>query len=404
MRDYSKQLTHNIFQLSAEDSLRGLFHQHLEGNPLPSARAIRDIVELTRSIIFPGYFGSSKINRNTVRYHIGVQVESLFELLSEQIAAALCFQSADNESHMRTTVSSKSLFHPQLNPEPQQKLSGDDHESGVGYSAADAAVAQAHIANAKVAAKVASEIAEAVAAATHDVEALLQASTNVLDDSDENQAETVAADADSNHEQGKQSLTFNDEIKEVAAHMAAQFIASLSSLRSQLALDVKAAFDADPAATSFGEVICCYPGLRAIGNYRVAHQLLMLGVPLIPRAITEMAHSETGIDIHPGARIGSSFSIDHGTGVVIGETCIIGNNVKLFQGVTLGAKTIPVDAQGVPLNIPRHPILEDDVVVYANATILGRITIGKGAIIGGNVWVTDDVPAGGKIVQMRASK
>ena len=136
----------------------------------------------------------------------------------------------------------------------------------------------------------------------------------------------------------------------------------------------------------------------------MAHKLLTLGVPLIPRAITELAHSETGIDIHPGARIGDSFSIDHGTGVVIGETCIIGSNVKLYQGVTLGAKSIPVDSEGMPLNIPRHPILEDDVVVYSNASILGRITIGKGAIIGGNVWVIEDVSPGAKVVQLKADR
>jgi serine O-acetyltransferase len=127
-------------------------------------------------------------------------------------------------------------------------------------------------------------------------------------------------------------------------------------------------------------------------NYRLAHELFLLGVPLIPRIISEMAHSETGIDIHPGATIGEYFTIDHGTGVVIGATCIIGNNVKLYQGVTLGAKSFPLDKDGNPIKgIPRHPILEDDVVVYSNASILGRITIGRGAVIGANVWVTQDV-------------
>ncbi len=432
MKDYSKQLTHNIFQLSAEESLRGLFHQHLEGNPLPSARAIREIIELSRSIIFPGYFGSSKINRHTVRYHIGVSVERLFELLTEQISASLCFQSADNEAHMRATVSS-SFYHPQLNPMPpeeqekaQQAEAARTSAAKAGLSAADMAAADmAAAAAAKQVATAAGEAvttaaaAEQVAAETAqhllktqkmppvtagtDLEAMMQGALAAVEDDSVEANAAAETEHLSSHEQGLQSLTFNDSIKEVAAQMAAQFIASLTSLRSQLALDVKAAFDADPAATSFGEVICCYPGLRAIFNYRIAHQLLILGVPMIPRAITEMAHSETGIDIHPGARIGSSFSIDHGTGVVIGETCIIGNNVMLYQGVTLGAKTIPVDEQGVPLNIPRHPILEDDVVVYANATILGRITIGKGAVIGGNVWVTESVPEGGKVVQSRSS-
>ena len=132
--------------------------------------------------------------------------------------------------------------------------------------------------------------------------------------------------------------------------------------------------------------------IKALVNYRIAHELLVLGVPLIPRIISEMAHSETGIDIHPGAQIGHHFTIDHGTGVVIGATCIIGNNVKLYQGVTLGAKSFPLDAQGNPIKgIARHPILEDNVVVYSNATILGRITIGRGSIVGANIWVTEDM-------------
>lgn len=374
MKDYSKQLTHSIFELSAEDSLRGLFHQHLEGNPLPSARGIRDIVELSRTIIFPGYFGSSKINRNTVRYHIGVNVERLFELLTDQISAALCFQSADNEAHSRLTLSAEQVLQAQHNP-----------SAGAGASADTSASASAE------------SLAAAVAALSGEAKAGGESG---------NSAGNCGCgygdpSGDRKHEQGQQCLTCNDEVKDIAMEMAFQYISSLSELRSQLALDVKAAFDSDPAATSFGEVICCYPGVRAIGNYRIAHQLLKLGVPLIPRAMTEMAHSETGIDIHPGAQIGSCFAIDHGTGVVIGETCIIGNNVKLYQGVTLGAKSIPVDAEGVPLNIPRHPILEDDVVVYSNATILGRITIGKGAVIGGNVWITEDVQPSAKIIQMR---
>lgn len=169
-----------------------------------------------------------------------------------------------------------------------------------------------------------------------------------------------------------------------------------------MATDVEAAYYGDPAATCFGEIICCYPVIRAITNYRIAHELYKLNVPLIPRIITEMAHSETGIDIHPGAQIGHHFTIDHGTGVVIGATCIIGNNVKLYQGVTLGAKSFPLDEQGNPIKgIARHPILEDDVIVYSNATILGRITIGKGATIGGNIWVTESVPAGTRIVQRK---
>ena len=201
--------------------------------------------------------------------------------------------------------------------------------------------------------------------------------------------------------QENNGLKINEEpCRETAALLAARFISKLSELRRILATDVEAAYYGDPAATCFGEIISCYPAIRAISNYRIAHELLILGVPLIPRIITEMAHSETGIDIHPGAQIGHHFTIDHGTGVVIGATCIIGNNVKLYQGVTLGAKSFPLDENGNPIKgIPRHPILEDDVIVYSNATILGRVTIGKGATVGGNIWVTEDVPAGARIVQ-----
>lgn len=192
------------------------------------------------------------------------------------------------------------------------------------------------------------------------------------------------------------------EAMEASQKMALEFISYLPTLRAKLAKDVEATYNGDPAATGFGEVISCYPGVKAVSNYRMAHRLLELGVPLIPRIISEIAHSETGIDIHPGAQIGEYFTIDHGTGIVIGETCIIGNNVKLYQGVTLGAKSFPLDENGNPIKgIPRHPILEDNVIVYSNSTILGRITVGKGAVIGGNIWVTDHVPAGAQIVQRK---
>lgn len=192
-------------------------------------------------------------------------------------------------------------------------------------------------------------------------------------------------------------LAQEQALQKRAEAIASEFVAQLPHLRTLLAKDVEATYKADPAATSFGEIIACYPTIRAITNYRAAHLLLRLGVPLLPRMMSEMAHSETGIDIHPAAQIGEYFNIDHGTGIVIGATCIIGDHVQLFQGVTLGAKSFPLDADGHPIkHLPRHPILEDHVVVYSNATILGRITIGKGAIIGGNVWVTQDVPAGGK--------
>ncbi len=178
------------------------------------------------------------------------------------------------------------------------------------------------------------------------------------------------------------------------------FVDGLPHLAQLIQKDVQATYNGDPAAESVQEVVLCYPGTRAIGYYRIAHFLLESGVPLLPRIITELAHSETGIDINPGAQIGESFAIDHGTGIVIGATAIIGNNVKIYQGVTLGARSFPLDADGNPVKrIPRHPILEDNVIVYANATILGRVTIGHDAVIGGNIWVTEDVPAGARVVQ-----
>ena len=294
--NFTHILTQAVDELSESASYQGLFHQHKDGDPLPSAKILRKIIELTRSILFPGYYGNSTVNSRTINYHIGVNIENLFNLLTEQIQAGLCFACDEKE---------------------------EDEEKQV-------------------------------------------------------------------------------EIREEAANLAARFISKLPEMRRILATDVEAAYNGDPAATDFGEVISCYPVIKALSNYRMAHELLKLGVPLIPRIITDMAHSETGIDIHPGAKIGHHFTIDHGTGVVIGATAIIGNNVKLYQGVTLGAKSFPLDDSGNPIKgNPRHPILEDDVIVYSNATILGRITIGKGATIGGNIWVTEDVPAGDKIVQKK---
>jgi serine O-acetyltransferase len=171
------------------------------------------------------------------------------------------------------------------------------------------------------------------------------------------------------------------------------FLRRLPDLRNVLELDTQAAYVGDPAAKNFHEIILCYPGLEAITIYRLAHELVLLGVPLIPRMMTEFAHSKTGIDIHPGARIGHSFFIDHGTGVVLGETCDIGNHVKLYQGVTLGAVSFPRDADGnIIRGAKRHPTLEDEVVVYANATILGgKTVIGHHAVIGSSVWITESV-------------
>ncbi len=298
--DYTGILTQAVDELSDSQSYTGLFHQHRDGDPLPSAKSLYKIVELARSILFPGYFGNSTINSHTITYHIGVNVENLFDLLTDQIQAGLCF--------------------------------GQDNNN--------------------------------------------------------------------NDNTGN-----NEPCRETSALLAARFISKLPEMRRVLATDVEAAYYGDPAATCFGEIISCYPAIRAISNYRIAHELLVLGVPLIPRFITEMAHSETGIDIHPGAKIGHHFTIDHGTGVVIGATSIIGNNVKLYQGVTLGAKSFPLDDNGNPIKgIPRHPILEDDVIVYSNATILGRVTIGKGATVGGNIWVTENVPAGARIVQRKTKE
>jgi serine O-acetyltransferase len=185
-----------------------------------------------------------------------------------------------------------------------------------------------------------------------------------------------------------------------SAEIAAAFINRLPEVRRMLGTDVEAAYVGDPALTNPDEAIFCYPGILAITSQRLAHELQVLKVPLLPRMITEHAHSLTGIDIHPGARIGEGFFIDHGTGVVIGETTIIGRNVRLYQGVTLGAKSFPLDEHGNPIKgVDRHPIVEDDVTIYSNATILGRITLGRGATIGGNVWLTQSVPAGAMVTQ-----
>ena len=290
-------LSETVDALSTAESLRGLFHQHADGMPLPSGRVLGEIIELARCILFPGYYGQSSVNPKTIRYHIGVNLERMHSLLSEQILAGLCFaENADDTVDNRDTLFVKG------------------------------------------------------------------------------------------HRRAEQ--------------IATELVARMPQIRRTLSTDVVAAYNGDPAAESHGEIISCYPVIKALINYRIAHELHLLGVPLIPRMLTEMAHSETGIDIHPAATIGRYFTIDHGTGVVIGATCIIGDRVKLYQGVTLGAKSFPLDEKGNPIKgIPRHPILEDDVVVYSNATILGRITIGKGSIVGANVWITEDMKAGSRKVK-----
>lgn len=190
------------------------------------------------------------------------------------------------------------------------------------------------------------------------------------------------------------------EIDAQASRVISAFAKSLPELRKLLDTDVEAAFRGDPAARSVDEVLICYPSMLAIIHHRLANRLHRLGAPLVARIISEVAHSKTGIDMHPGAEIGESFFIDHGTGVVIGETTIIGNRVRLYQGVTLGARSFPADDSGRLIkDQPRHPIVQDDVVIYAGATILGRVVIGAGAEIGGNVWLTHDVAPGSRISQ-----
>ncbi|NLO03151.1 MAG: serine acetyltransferase [Bacteroidales bacterium] len=291
-REIDNKISKTIERLSDPDSINIVCHEHKLGEPLPSRVKLRTIIEMVREILFPGYFGNTSLRPNTTRHYMGVYIDELFELLSEEILAGMCFECKDKKSNKLKTHT------------------------------------------------------------------------------------------------------------KMAQLTATEFIESLPEIRRKLVLDVNATYLNDPAARNLGEVIFCYPGIRAITNYRLAHMLLKLKVPLIPRFLTEMAHSETGIDIHPRAEIGESFTIDHGTGVVIGSTSIIGNDVKIYQGVTLGAKSFPLDENGNPIKgIPRHPIVEDNVVIYSGATILGRITIGKDSVIGGNVWITRDVPAKSRIIQ-----
>lgn len=295
--DFENVLIQTVSQLSDPASYQMVCHHHRMGEPLPSIAKLSKVINLVREILFPGYFGNTSLRPNTTQNYMGVYVDELYELLSEEILAGMCFECKD---------------------EKVDKV--EKHKAG-------------------------------------------------------------------------------------ASNKAVDFIQFLPEIRRKLVADVDTTFLNDPAAKSLGEVIFSYPGIRAITNYRMAHQLHKLDVPLIPRIICEMAHGETGIDIHPSAQIGERFTIDHGTGVVIGSTTVIGDNVKLFQGVTLGAKSFPLDESGNPIKgIPRHPVVEDDVVIYSGATILGRITIGKGSVIGGNVWVTDNLPPYSKVVQSKAKE
>jgi len=258
---------------------------------LPSRDAVLEIVEDLRSVLFPGYFGTSDINDESLHYFVGATLARAMRQLEDQIRRGVAF--------------------------------GERHDY-----------------------------------------------------------ETC------------------DHCAEFAQQATKLFLGRVPEVRRLVRSDVEAAYEGDPALKSRDEAIFAYPGIFAVTNQRIAHELHLLGVPLIPRIITEHAHTITGIDIHPGAAIGERFFIDHGTGVVVGETAILGDRVRLYQGVTLGAKSFPLDENGKPMKgIPRHPIVEDDVVVYAGATILGRITIGKGSSVGGNVWLTSSVPPGTRVTQ-----
>jgi len=259
---------------------------------LPSRDAIVRIVEDLRSVVFPGYFGRSELDSNSLRYHVGSTLDRVIRQLSEQVWRGVAFACA--------------------------------------------------------------------------------------------------------HTSPEECLLCRGESEAIVR----RFLERLPAVQRLLAMDVKAAYEGDPAAASPDEAVLCYPGIMAVTSYRIAHELHALAVPLIPRIMTEHAHSITGIDIHPGAAIGESFFIDHGTGVVIGETCRIGGRVRLYQGVTLGAKSFPLDEHGRPVKgVERHPVVEDDVIIYSGATILGRVTIGRGSVIGGNVWLTRSVPPGSRILQ-----
>lgn len=289
-------LRDTVERLSDGNNLTNVCPSQWRGEPLPSQQAVKEIITLSRALIFPGFFGDSDVTRENVLYFIGLWTEKLFNLLTGQIHAGLSMDICTEE--------------------PPQFASMEARSAG----------------------------------------------------------------------------------------LALKFIGRLPELRRLLNADVKATYHGDPAALSTQEVIYCYPGIRAICNYRIAHELVELGVPILPRMISEQAHAETGIDIHPSATIGESFTIDHGTGIVIGATAIIGDNVKIYQGVTLGAKSFSLDEDGNPVKgVARHPIIGNNVIIYSNASILGRITIGDNAVIGGNIWVDTDVAPGERLIQAKAN-
>jgi len=257
---------------------------------LPSRDVVIGLIEALRSVVFPGYFGTSELSVETMRFHVGATLDGVLRAMEEQVMRGFCFDCAERSPSCA-------------------------------------------------------------------------------------------------------------QCRERAREATQTFLSRLPAVQHLLSTDAQAAYEGDPAASSPDEAIFCYPGVLAITSFRLAHELYALGVPLLPRIITEHAHSITGVDIHPGATIGENFFIDHATGVVIGETCVIGKQVRIYQGVTLGAKSFPLDDQGHPIKgIPRHPIVEDDVIIYSGATILGRVTIGKGSTIGGNVWLTHSVPPGSRVM------
>jgi len=279
---------------SINHGLNGGYRKDRQNQSLPSQKVIREVLEMLRAIIFPGYFGFSHLKKNSIHFHIGSVLDRVHPILIDQIQKGLCFACRDGATCL-----------------------SDCHDQ--------------------------------------------------------------------------------------AQFIATRFLKRLPIIQRLLMTDAYAAYEGDPAASSLDEVIFCYPGLLALTNHRLAHELQKLQVPFIPRMIAEQAHSITGIDIHPGAEIGESFFIDHGAGVVIGETSMIGNRVRLYQGVTLGAKSFQKDENGkLVKGVPRHPILEDDVIVYSGATILGRVTIGRGSVIGGNVWLVNSVPPDSRITQAQA--
>jgi serine O-acetyltransferase len=292
-QDQDKLLQETVSRLCDPASYSAVWHHNPHHNMMPSTQKVAELIEGLRAILFPGYYGKSDLTPGNMPYIIGAQLDTVCDLLREQIKCGLCFA---------------------CGPEGTSELRCRD------------------------------------------------------------------------------CTTSAEEHTQI-------FIARLPEIRRLLTTDVKAAYEGDPAAKSPGETIFCYPSITAITHHRIAHELYRQGVPILPRMISELAHSRTGIDLHPGAAIGEEFFIDHGTGTVIGETCIIGKGCRLYQGVTLGAISFPKDSAGALVKgVARHPIVEDGVTIYANATVLGRITLGAGSVIGANVWLTSTVPPGSKIM------